>query len=66
MSTEMSPRVRTLVSGLAAIATTGLLMTTVVESLNPAALTQSSDERSSPVIAATVDTHDSVAFIRKV
>ncbi|MGB5131290.1 MAG: hypothetical protein WBO00_01650 [Steroidobacteraceae bacterium] len=60
MSTEMSPRIRTLVSGLSAVAITGLLMSTLVESLNPAALSKRSVESETPVAAATVD-HGSVA-----
>ena len=66
MSTEMSPRVRSIVSGLAAVATTALLMATVVESLNPAALTRRSDEPSAQLSAATVDARSQAPLIRKV
>ena len=65
MNTEMSPRVRTIVSGLAAIATTTLVMSTLVESLDPRRL-QFNDEHSAPVAAATVDSRDDVSFVRKV
>jgi hypothetical protein len=60
MNTELSPRIRTLVSGLAAVAITGLLMTSVIESLNPAALTKRSVESETPLAATAVD-HGSVA-----
>jgi len=35
MNTELSPQIRSLVSGLAAIAATTLLMTSLVESFEP-------------------------------
>ncbi len=60
MSTEMSPRIRTFVSGLAAVAITGLVMSTLVESLNPAALTKRGVESETPLSATAVD-HGSVA-----
>lgn len=66
MNTELSPRIRTLVSGLAAVAITGLLMTSVIESLNPAALTKRSAEPTAPVSAAAVDPDSYVTFIRRV
>lgn len=66
MSIEMSPRVRTIVSGLAAVATTALLMTTVIESMNPAALQQSRREAAAPVNAAIVDTRSDAQLIRRV
>jgi hypothetical protein len=66
MKTELSPRSRTLVSGLAAVATTALLMTTLVESLNPAALTRRSDEPSTQLSAAPVDARSHALLIRKV
>jgi hypothetical protein len=66
MNIEMSPRIRTVVSGLAAVATTALLMTTVIESLNPAALQQSRREAASPVNAAVVDTRSDALSIRRV
>jgi hypothetical protein len=66
MNIEMSPRVRTVVSGLAAIATTALLMTTVIESLNPAALQQSFRESATPVNAAVFDTRSDAPLIRRV
>ena len=66
MSIEMSPRIRTVVSGLAAVATTALLMTTVIESMNPAALQQSRRDSSTPVIAAIVDTRSDAPLIRRV
>ena len=66
MSIEMSPRVRTIVSGLAAVATTALLMTTVIESLNPAKLQQSRRESAAPVAAAILDTRADASLIRRV
>lgn len=54
MNTEMSPRIRSFVSGLAAIAMTTLLATTLVESMKPA-LTLGSSERSTPVNTAALD-----------
>jgi hypothetical protein len=66
MNIEMSPRVRTVVSGLAAIVTTALLMTTVIESLNPAALQQSLGESATPVNAAVLDTRSDAPLIRRV
>lgn len=35
MNTELSPQIRSLVSGLAAIAITGFITTTLVESMKP-------------------------------
>jgi hypothetical protein len=66
MSYEMSPRNRTVVSGLAAVATTVLLMTTVIESLNPAALNQSLRESARPAIAANVDVQSDALLVRRV
>jgi len=66
MNTELSPRIRTLVSGLAAVAVTGLLMTSVIESLNPAALTKRSDEPAAPVSAAVIDLDSHASFFRRV
>lgn len=66
MSYELSPRIRTVVSGLAAVATTVLLMTTVIESLNPAALSQSLRDSAGPAIAANVDLQNGGPLIRTV
>jgi hypothetical protein len=66
MSIEMSPRVRTIVSGLAAVATTALLMSTVIESLNPAKLQQSRRESAESVNAAVLDTRSDAPLIRRV
>jgi len=65
MNAEMSPRIRTLVSGLTAIATTSLLMTTLLEYLNPRQL-QSSGELSTPASATAVDMRSNAALIRSV
>jgi len=54
MNTEMSPRIRSFVSGLAAIAMTTLLATTLVESMKPV-LMLSSGAHSTPVNAAALD-----------
>jgi len=61
MNIDMSPRTRFLVSGLAAIATTTLVMSTLVESLDPRRL-QSNGEHSTPVRAATADVRGNAAF----
>jgi hypothetical protein len=63
MNTEMPPQIRSLVSGLAAIAATTLLMTSLVESFDPQ-LWLSSGTRSTPASAATVDIRSSAALIR--
>ena len=64
MNTEMSPRIRSFVSGLAAVAITSVLMTTLAESLNPALL-QRSAESFAPESVAAVENHGSTALIRK-
>ena len=66
MNIEMSPQIRTVVSGLAAVAISALLMTSVIESLNPAALNQSLRESATPVAAATVDVRRDAALTREV
>ena len=59
MSNGMSPRIRHIVSGLAAVATTALLMSTLVNSFDTRLLEQnrvrrpSRSVRSSPACAAT-------------
>jgi len=50
MSIEMSTRTRHVVSGIAAVATTALLMSTLVESLDPRLL--KSRDASSPTASA--------------
>lgn len=65
MNIEMTPRIRTLVSGLAAVATATLLMSTVIESLDPRRL-QSGGELSAYATAATVDVRSNAAFVRRV
>jgi hypothetical protein len=64
MNIEMSPRTRTVVAGLAAIATTTLVMSTLVESLDPRRL--QSGEHATPVIAATAGSHSNTALVRRV
>lgn len=54
MKTEMSPRIRSFVSGLAAVAMTILLSTTLVEAVKPV-LMLSSGELSASVNAAALD-----------
>jgi hypothetical protein len=66
MNIDMSPRIRTVVSGLAAVATTALLMTTVIESLNPAALQRSRREAAAPVNTAVADARSDAPLIRRV
>ena len=64
MNIDMSPRVRHIVSGLAAIATTGLLMTTLVESFTPL-LGSGTAQASAPVSTAAVDLRRKEPLIRK-
>ena len=52
MSIEMSTRTRHVVSGIAAVATTALLMSTLVESLDPRLL--KSRDASSPTASAVI------------
>jgi len=65
MNTEMSPRTRSVVSGLTAIAITTALMATLVESLNPA-LVLRGGESAAPERAAIADSHSPATLIRKV
>ena len=51
MSNGMSPRIRQIVSGLAAVATTALLMTTLVNSFDTRLLYRGKDASSQPVSA---------------
>ena len=52
MKTEMSPRSRSIVSGLAAAAITTVLVSTLVEALNPALLFSGSGYAAPQTIAA--------------
>ena len=52
MNIDMSPRVKHIVSGLAAIATTALLMSTLVESFTPL-LGSGTATASAPVVTAS-------------
>jgi hypothetical protein len=65
MNIDMSPRVRHIVSGLAAIATTGLLMTTLVESFSPLPGTGTAAV-SAPVTTAAADPGLMPSVVRKV
>ncbi len=60
MNVDMSPRVRSLVSGLAAVATTTLIMFTLVESFTPL-LGSGAGEGAAPVATAAVDFHSQAA-----
>ena len=51
MSNGMSPRIRHIVSGLAAVATTALLMSTLVNSFDARLLEQNAGAASQPVSA---------------
>lgn len=62
MKTEMSPRTRHLIASVAAVATTALLTASVVESLNPAALTQSRRDAANQEIAAIDVVRDNAAI----
>ncbi len=53
MSNGMSPRIRHIVSSLAAVATTALLMSTLVESFDTRLLYEGRDAASQPVSAVT-------------
>ncbi len=65
MNIDMSPRVRHIVSGLAAIATTGLLMTTLVESFSPL-LGSGTAAVSAPVNTAAASPSFKPPVVRKV
>lgn len=52
MKTEMSPRSRSIVSGLAAVAITTVLVSTLVEALNPALLLSDNEYVAPQTIAA--------------
>lgn len=52
MKTEMSPRFRTIVSGLTAVAITTVLVSTLVEALNPALLLSGNEYAAPQTIAA--------------
>jgi hypothetical protein len=55
MSNGMSPRTRQIVSGLAAVATTALLMSTLVNSFDTRLLLQKSAASSQPVSAIVAE-----------
>ncbi|MFZ2507042.1 MAG: hypothetical protein WAW79_01025 [Steroidobacteraceae bacterium] len=65
MNIDMSPRVRHIVSGLAAIATTGLLMTTLVESFSPLPGSGTAAV-SAPANTTAADTRLDSSVVRKV
>lgn len=65
MNIDMSPRVRHIVAGLAAIATTGLLMTTLVESFSPL-LGSGTASVSAPVSTAAASPGFKRPVVRKV
>lgn len=52
MKTEMSPRGRSIVSGLTAVAITTVLVSTLVEALNPALLLSGNEYAAPQTIAA--------------
>jgi hypothetical protein len=56
MKTEFSPRARTIVSGLTAVAITTVLVSTLVEALNPALLL-SDNEYAAPQTIASASAH---------
>lgn len=63
MSNGMSPRIRHIVSGLAAVATTTLLMSTLVGSFDTRLL---QDQSASPVVSAVTAAVRHNALIRRV
>lgn len=65
MNIDLSPRARSLVSGLAAVVTTSLLMITVVESFTPL-LGSETGKAAAPVTTAAVDFHRQTALSRRV
>lgn len=64
MNIDLSPRARSLVSGLAAAATTTVLMFTLVESFMPL-LGSGAGEAAAPVTTAAVDFHREAALGRR-
>ncbi len=60
MSNGMSPRTRHIVSGLAAVATTALLMSTLVNSFDTRLLKQSEIASSQPVSAVVAVRRDAL------
>ncbi len=65
MNIDMSPRVRHIVSGLAAVATTALLMSTLVEAFTPL-LGSGTAQASAPVTTAAVDLRRNAALVRRI
>ena len=63
MSIEMSPRTRHVVSGIAAVATTALLMSTLVESLDPRLL-KSRGVSSPPASTVTAELRRDALVVR--
>ena len=60
MSNGMSPRIRHIVSGLAAVATTALLMSTLVNSFDTRLLEQNEIASSQPVSAVAAVRRDAL------
>ena len=62
MKTEMSPRSRSIVSGLTAVAITTVLVSTLVEALNPALLVSGNENAAQQTIASASARRDGASL----
>lgn len=62
MKTEFSPRARTFVSGLTAVAITTVLVSTLVEALNPALLLSGNENAAQQTIASASARRDGASL----
>jgi hypothetical protein len=62
MKTEMSPRSRSVVSGLTAVAITTVLVSTLVEALNPALLLSGNENAAQQTIASASARRDGTSL----
>lgn len=62
MKTEFSPRARTIVSGLTAVAITTVLVSTLVEALNPALLLSGNESAAQQTIASVSARRDGASL----
>ena len=62
MKTEFSPRARSIVSGLTAVAITTVLVSTLVEALNPALLLSGNENAAQQTIASASARRDTASL----
>jgi hypothetical protein len=62
MKTELSPRSRSIVSGLTAVAITTVLVSTLVEALNPALLVSGNENAAQQTIASASARRDGASL----